>query len=91
MTTTPVGEETDWNDKNRDPTIPIYEEHEVKDIINFNGLDMTRAERKKYERDRCTKLTNQRVQEMISKGIPITQDILNKMMKEFALDNLLPY
>ena len=92
MTTTPIGEEDkNWNEKNRDKSIPIYSANEAKEIIDYKGLDMTRAERKQFEINRCTKLTNQRVQEMIAKGIPITQDILNKMLKEFSLDNLLPY
>ena len=91
MTTTPVGEEKDWNEKNRNPTIPIYSAEEAKKIIDYKGLDMTRAERKQYERNRCTRLTNERVQEMIKKGIPITQKILNKMMKDMALNDELPY
>lgn len=91
MTTTPVGEDIKWNEKNRDKTIPIYIGDEIKNIIDFNGHDMTRGERKQYERNRCTKLTNQRIQKMIKQGIPITQDILNKMMKEMAFNNELPY
>ena len=91
MTTTPVGEDVDWNKKNRDPSIPIYEEHEIKDIIDFNGLDRTRAERRQEEFINAQKIIQQKIQQLMKEGKPITQDILTKIQKEMAYNDQLPY
>ena len=90
MTTTPVGEDIDWNEHNRDKTIPIYIGDEIKEIIDFNGLDKTKEERRKDEIKDWQKLVNERIQKLMMSGKPITQDILNKMMKNMQINDELP-